>query len=136
MRYNIYCSVKERNLILGNCVTVARQTLTLFVGVRIPIPQPKINHPTGWFYFWRKRGIGIRTRQERSGRKQYGVLFSLPWATSVSEAIAYGSARKNPVNFSHCTTQQGGFIFGEKGEWDSDNGVLRCGMDESIPYTR
>ena len=26
---------------LGNCVTVARQTLTLFVGVRIPIPQPK-----------------------------------------------------------------------------------------------
>ena len=24
-----------------NCVTVARQTLTLFVGVRIPIPQPK-----------------------------------------------------------------------------------------------
>ena len=26
--------------ILGNCVTVARQTLTLFVGVRIPIPQP------------------------------------------------------------------------------------------------
>ena len=26
--------------ILRNCVTVARQTLTLFVGVRIPIPQP------------------------------------------------------------------------------------------------
>ena len=26
---------------LGNGVTVARQTLTLFVGVRIPIPQPK-----------------------------------------------------------------------------------------------
>ena len=25
---------------LGNSVTVARQTLTLFVGVRIPIPQP------------------------------------------------------------------------------------------------
>ncbi len=25
---------------MGNCVTVARQTLTLFVGVRIPIPQP------------------------------------------------------------------------------------------------
>ena len=27
--------------ILGNCVTAARQTLTLFVGVRIPIPQPE-----------------------------------------------------------------------------------------------
>ena len=26
---------------MGNCVTVARQTLTLFVGVRIPIPQPE-----------------------------------------------------------------------------------------------
>ena len=26
---------------LRNSVTVARQTLTLFVGVRIPIPQPK-----------------------------------------------------------------------------------------------
>ena len=26
---------------LGNCVTAARQTLTLFVGVRIPIPQPE-----------------------------------------------------------------------------------------------
>ena len=32
---------KANNQILGNCVTVARQTLTLFVGVRIPIPQPK-----------------------------------------------------------------------------------------------
>lgn len=28
---------------MGNCVTVARQTLTLFVGVRIPIPQPYKN---------------------------------------------------------------------------------------------
>ena len=31
----------SKNLILGNCVTAARQTLTLFVGVRIPIPQPE-----------------------------------------------------------------------------------------------
>ena len=45
MRYN-NLAVKK---ILGNCVTVARQTLTLFVGVRIPIPQPKIIvHPEGW----------------------------------------------------------------------------------------
>ena len=35
--YNIFVA-------LGNCVTVARQTLTLFVGVRIPIPQPKKKH--------------------------------------------------------------------------------------------
>ena len=36
----------SENLILGNCVTAARQTLTLFVGVRIPIPQPK--NPTSF----------------------------------------------------------------------------------------
>ena len=37
--------LRNNNWILGNCVTVARQTLTLFVGVRIPIPQPKIWPP-------------------------------------------------------------------------------------------
>lgn len=37
--------------ILRNSVTVARQTLTLFVGVRIPIPQPKRNDPSGRFSF-------------------------------------------------------------------------------------
>ena len=41
-----HCSIiinvvrNTKNKILRNCVTVARQTLTLFVGVRIPIPQP------------------------------------------------------------------------------------------------
>ena len=35
MLYNNLCAMR-------NSVTVARQTLTLFVGVRIPIPQPKI----------------------------------------------------------------------------------------------
>lgn len=33
-------ATKKKLSLLGNCVTVARQTLTLFVGVRIPIPQP------------------------------------------------------------------------------------------------
>lgn len=36
---NFRCQVSE-NFILRNGVTVARQTLTLFVGVQIPIPQP------------------------------------------------------------------------------------------------
>ena len=42
-----HCSIiinvvrNTKNKILRNCVTVARQTLTLFVGVRIPIPQPE-----------------------------------------------------------------------------------------------
>ena len=41
----------ELNIILGNCVTAARQTLTLFVGVRIPIPQPKERtDPCGRFF--------------------------------------------------------------------------------------
>ena len=43
-------SVCFQNLILGNCVTAARQTLTLFVGVRIPIPQPKNPTHTSWIF--------------------------------------------------------------------------------------
>ena len=41
MGYNILVANICDSLILGNSVTVARQTLTLFVGVRIPIPQPE-----------------------------------------------------------------------------------------------
>ena len=40
MSYNSYRCKFGSNYILWNSVTVARQTLTLFVGVRIPIPQP------------------------------------------------------------------------------------------------
>ena len=37
---------------LGNSVTVARQTLTLFVGVQIPIPQPvKTSAIVGVFFY-------------------------------------------------------------------------------------
>ena len=54
---------------MGNCVTVARQTLTLFVGVRIPIPQPKraLN-----FYNSRlnlRRGVAQFGGALRSGRR-------------------------------------------------------------------
>ena len=52
---------------LRNSVTVARQTLTLFVGVRIPIPQPKITvHPLGWAVIFLLYNIGIRTRREKA----------------------------------------------------------------------
>ena len=34
---------------MRNSVTVARQTLTLFVGVRIPIPQPISLEKSGLF---------------------------------------------------------------------------------------
>ena len=50
---------------MRNSVTVARQTLTLFVGVRIPIPQPIIiAHSFEWaiiFLIFK----GIRTRREQ-----------------------------------------------------------------------
>ena len=48
---------------MGNSVTVARQTLTLFVGVRIPIPQPeKSSISTEMLLFCLcKIRIGIRT---------------------------------------------------------------------------
>ena len=51
---------------LGNCVTAARQTLTLFVGVRIPIPQPKNPRSSerGFFYPSRRLGISL-TREVR-----------------------------------------------------------------------
>lgn len=39
----MFCAPIKCAEILRNCVTAARQTLTLFVGVRIPIPQPKRN---------------------------------------------------------------------------------------------
>ena len=48
---------------LGNSVTVARQTLTLFVGVRIPIPQPK--NPTSFDlsdFFIQADRLGISSR--------------------------------------------------------------------------
>ncbi len=41
---NLFCCdiiLSVEKIPLGICVTVARQTLTLFVGVRTPHPQPK-----------------------------------------------------------------------------------------------
>ena len=51
---------------MGNCVTVARQTLTLFVGVRIPIPQPAQRTPSGGLFFCAGWGI------EDPNRSAYG----------------------------------------------------------------
>ena len=44
-------ATKKKLSLLGNCVTVARQTLTLFVGVRIPIPLPKKQTMISWSVF-------------------------------------------------------------------------------------
>ncbi len=50
MHYNnIVADEKQR--IMWNSVTVARQTLTLFVGVRIPIPQPSASIKSRLFYY-------------------------------------------------------------------------------------
>ena len=58
-------ATKKKLSLLGNCVTVARQTLTLFVGVRIPIPQPlKAPSNRGCFY----RGVAQFGSAHRSGR--------------------------------------------------------------------
>ncbi len=86
--------------ILGNCVTVARQTLTLFVGVRIPIPQPKIIvHPLGCTIIF----LSLYKDSNKGGSpygelQPFGERLQSPWATSVSEAIAHGSVRKNPYS--------------------------------------
>ena len=60
-------ATKKKLSLLGNCVTVARQTLTLFVGVRIPIPQPipRNNLFRGFFmpeYRFLRRYSGILVR--------------------------------------------------------------------------
>ena len=55
------CYNNTRAKPMGNCVKVARQTLTLFVGVRIPIPQPKNPRSSerGFFYPSRRLGISL-----------------------------------------------------------------------------
>ena len=55
----------EKQQIMWNSVTVARQTLTLFVGVRIPIPQPTASmYCRGSFL----RGVAQFGSAHRSGR--------------------------------------------------------------------
>ena len=60
-----------------------------------------INRTVGALFF---SPIGIRTRRERSGRKQFGELFLPTWATSVCEAID-ALRRKNP--FERAKKRQG-----------------------------
>ena len=55
-----YCVLKYSPLkAKGNCVTAAQQTLTLYVGVRIPIPLPKKNRPSTDGLFFLSFGCGI-----------------------------------------------------------------------------
>ena len=109
---------------LGNCVTAARQTLTLFVGVRIPIPQPKESdhHPMVAFIFLLVWGIedshhsaegaglafaargsvakqqsktGCRGRQPlRSGRERANPRHNFPQSLAISTILCYTSHRK------------------------------------------
>ena len=60
-RQTLFVLCAKLNIILGNCVTAARQTLTLFVGVRIPIPQPERSTAKSGAFFRSGRGIGCRT---------------------------------------------------------------------------
>ena len=59
----------------GNCVTAAQQTLTLYVGVRIPIPLPKKNDHllmVVFSFLWR----GIEDSHHSAARR--GVRISRP----------------------------------------------------------
>ena len=58
--YNVKAVSKTENNSLGNCVTVAQQTLTLYVGVRIPIPQPeksRLRKQSAFFSYIRLRRV-------------------------------------------------------------------------------
>ena len=80
---------------LGNCVTVARQTLTLFVGVRIPIPQPKIIvHPLGWaIIFCFVEAMYRDSNQGGLPKANCNEDFSQPLG-----AVENGSSAEYPVN--------------------------------------
>ena len=74
---------------MGNSVTVARQTLTLFVGVRIPIPQPEkssISLEMLLFCLCKIR-IGIRTANVKN-RTVKNSAVDLFYAVKVTPNIA------------------------------------------------
>ena len=52
----------------GNCVTAAQQTLTLYVGVRIPIPLPERSTAKAVLFFRSGRGIEDSHHSSRSER--------------------------------------------------------------------
>ena len=57
----------EENLILRNCVTAARQTLTLFVRVQILLPQPtkkELLSTKSSFFVYPSRRLGISLTHE------------------------------------------------------------------------
>ena len=56
----------------GNCVTAAQQTLTLYVGVRIPIPLPERSTAKAVLFFRSGRGI------EDSHHSAEGAGFAYP----------------------------------------------------------
>ena len=65
----------------------------LGTGVRIPLPPPKIKTPIGVFFVFR----GIRTRRERSGRKQSGGLFLPTWVTSAARRKSAAALGRIPL---------------------------------------
>ena len=66
---------------LGNGVTVALQTLTLPVGVRIPVPQPKKNtllFIKSVFFFYPSRRLGISLNVYLANGEAYIRISSAP----------------------------------------------------------
>ena len=76
-----------------NGVTVARQTLTLFVGVRIPIPQPikKSTKHFGWCFILLFVIVqGFEQGGSEEVRKQFRELFLPTWVTALWHAVPFG----------------------------------------------
>ena len=69
--YNISCSLR-------NCVRVAQQTLTLFVWVRILVPQPKNPSLRTWIFSFMSAGHNFITSEASTS-------FDCLLSTSLSE---------------------------------------------------
>ena len=75
---------------MRNCVTAARQTLTLFVGVQIPIPQPGRSLQAAVFYLLNMAAI-INPAEKQPG---FGMILKSVTISEVTAAAAMaGSAR-------------------------------------------
>ena len=76
----------------GNCVTAAQQTLTLYVGVRIPIPLPEQSTAKSGAFFRSGRGIedSHHSAARRGGRISRPKVGMLAYQTQGVEIFANG----------------------------------------------
>ena len=89
-----------------------------------PYSPAKNKPPIRVVYFWQKEGNGDSNKGGLPQGKlhPFGERMQSPWATSVSEAIAHGSARKNPVKIFASSPIRVVLFLAKRGEWGFEQG--------------